>query len=168
MALLFYSLALNAQLPQGKLFLTAFPDPGAEMGQLGYMSYPDEQFHFMDSVNAFSLYLQDGKLYVAGEDLLIYDTKDDQLLNTLPDMNALLVRVWKGYLLVATSDAPHFRAYDMQDQFNLAWTIDNAILPAQLTDMTFVGDTLILNNYYHTLIYDLKPTRYHWDLSGSR
>lgn len=122
---------LLAQIPNGKLYVL---NEGAfgEQGSVGYINYPCGEYVHIDSVAAYgsSVLVANEMLYVVdgNGDILCYKTSTHTLAHKIPNAKARQLKVYQNYLLSTTNKPPYFRAYDINANYNLAYSIGTDLI----------------------------------------
>jgi hypothetical protein len=121
---------LNAQ-PQGKLFVhTVF----VNNNELGYIQYPQNQYHSIDATAVDDMLIINNKLLVTNNKIYFYDISTHSRTDSINTANALLLGASNNKLAVVKSRSPYFEVYDLTTK-NLIFSLDSTKVKSTAVDM---------------------------------
>lgn len=146
---IFLSATICAGQATGKLFVhTGY----SSYGSLGYIQYPGEQYHFMDSIGVTDMKIFSNKLYASGDKIYSYDLSTLQKTDSINIAFATLIGNENLNLLVARSQPPFFQVYDLITK-NLTFSLDTNKMNLQPVDMLVdAGKVFLLSDTSITIV----------------
>lgn len=129
-------LTLNSlcKAQKGKLFLQSYNFLSNNTGIIGYINYPEEQYKMLDTINILDFIINNDTLFTGGKNIYYYNIPTDQKLDSLINVNAKKIRIWKNNLVITSKDHPYFRVYNISNK-SLIFSLDSLKTPNTSADM---------------------------------
>ncbi|MDX2248515.1 MAG: T9SS type A sorting domain-containing protein [Bacteroidia bacterium] len=127
-----------SQAPQGQLFMHTSQELLNPEGQLGYISYPDEVYHTLDSVNARDMEIEGDNLLTIGRNMYRYDLSTGLKTDSISDIFGKSVEIWNDRLVTMHDSVPYLRVY--RSDFSLDFVIDTPVVFPYSADLFVAGN----------------------------
>jgi hypothetical protein len=128
--ILLFPLVMLAQ-PQGKLFIhSGF----VSTKELGYIQYPQNQYHAIDTFDLDDMLIVNDKLLVSNDKIYIYDIPTLKKIDSINNSNAYMLGVDNNKLAVTRSQPPYFEVYDLTTK-NLIFSLDSTKVKTMPVDI---------------------------------
>ena len=151
---LFPTLLALAQTPNGRLYFTTWNNLPPSAPIFGYVEYPSEEVHIIDTVTfGNDMVVDSSGIYLVQTNVLKYDLAG-QFIDTLHVANAQKGEVWGDQLILLMEHAPFVRFYD-KNTLQFSHAIDTAMLPFAPADLTVLDDQLFILQFGSVRMYDL-------------
>lgn len=131
-----------SQAPQGQLFLHFSKNLLDPEGELGYISYPEETYHKIDSVNIRDFEIEGNTLLSIGKNMYRYDLATGQKTDSLTGIFGNRVEIWNDRLVTMHDSVPYLRVY--HSDFSLDFVIDTPVMRPYAVDLLVVGNKALV------------------------
>jgi hypothetical protein len=127
---------------------------GAALGSFGYVDFQSGQYTHIDSVSQYGnqILLHDDRLYVVDGtgNVLIYDATDSFApLDTLANVGARYVQVYRDQLLVSGITRPYFRSFDISAGYAFRYGLDSTRIGTTREEFAIVGDKAYVTGFFN-------------------
>ncbi len=146
---------LSAQYPTGKLFVHTQKSSFNEKDVFGIVSYYPPVYTVIDSTELTDMMTYDSRIYIANNNIIIYDIQTIQKIDSVVNTDALYLCEWNDRLITACQSPPYFRVYDILNNHNLEYVIDTSKINNMPMDIIVSGDWAILAIDTNLVIIDL-------------
>jgi len=117
--------------PQGKLFIhSGF----VSTNELGYIQYPQNQYHAIDSGDLDDMLIVENKLLVCNDKIYIYDISTLTRTDSINTSNSYMLDAANNKLAVTKSQPPYFEMYDLTTK-NLVFSLNTSKVKSMPVDI---------------------------------
>lgn len=133
--LLLIALFFTATICHGQTTAKLFAHSGLTgNGRLGYIQYPQEQYHGLDTIEITDMKVINSNLYVSGTQIWCYDLNTLQKTDSINITSVDIIGNDSQNLIVARSQSPYFQVYNLVTK-SLVFSLDTAKVKLQPNDM---------------------------------
>ncbi|MFZ4399739.1 MAG: T9SS type A sorting domain-containing protein [Bacteroidales bacterium] len=138
--------------PIGKLFInTGF----VSNNELGYIQYPQNQYHSIDSIDVDDMLIVNNKLLVSNAKIYIYDIATLSKTDSINNTDAYMLAYENNKLAVSRTQPPYFEVYDFTTK-NLLFSLNTNKIKSMPVDILLDMDKAYLLFDTSIVIVDLN------------
>jgi hypothetical protein len=158
LAILYILLILNSlksfSQPAGNLYIHSHKLDQNDEGILGYITYPGSVYSMIDSTDAEDFIIIGDSIYLANENVYIYNLQTDLLEDSIITDNSRHLARWNNQLISLSFSNPYFNVYDLST-YALIYSLDDLKVSYSPHDFLISGNHAFLLLSDSIIVIDL-------------
>jgi len=126
---------LHGQTPQGRLFLHLSGSGASQPYTLRYLDFSTSSLVTVDSGYVTDMIRINNMLYIANNTVYGYNLNSLQLTDSLQNLGASKLEQWNNYMIVTSTTAPHFRVFDINNNYSPVFSLNTNKVPVLPNDI---------------------------------